>query len=208
MNTPTQNLDLTQTVPKEALAKLLPRLQDEKVRSFTTIAFTLTASVIFGLFAINPTLTTITELSKQLDDNKFVENQLQTKIAALTSLQKQYNTLGSDLNYATTSIPTTATAPFFLGQLQAVGIDSNVTLTRVQAFPFDINNVTTAPTKYMSFAFSVDGTGNQTNVNNYINNLDNLNRLVTIDSISISKASVTDNLVRFSIKGKAYFKTL
>lgn len=200
--------NITQTVPKDTLVKLFPRLQDERVRSFTTIVFTLVASAVFGLFAINPTVTTITELNKELADSTFVDQQLQTKIAALSSLQQQYNTMNNDLPFVMNAVPSSVNIPLLFGQLQAVADQSGITLAREQSFPVDVATTILTNSPYTSFAFDVDGTGSQEQVITFINNLDQLNRLITIDTIAITKASTTEDAVRVSIKGKAYFKPL
>ena len=70
--------------------KLLPDFKEEKTRRLSSIVFSLLALSIFGLFAINPTLSTIARLKKELSDAKFVDQQLTEKIANLSSLQEVY----------------------------------------------------------------------------------------------------------------------
>src|SRR5215469_6686309 len=77
--------------------KLLPNMQEEKTRSFVTLILTFAALSFFGIFAINPTLTTIANHEKQISDDTQVDQQLKTKINNLSSLEQQYNLLGNDL---------------------------------------------------------------------------------------------------------------
>ena len=49
---------------------LMPDLRQEKTKKFTTIVLTLAASIILGLFAVNPTLSTVANLQKQIDELK------------------------------------------------------------------------------------------------------------------------------------------
>lgn len=53
--------------------QLLPNLKGEKTQKFTTLILTFFALSFFGLLAINPTISTISELNKELEDNKFVD---------------------------------------------------------------------------------------------------------------------------------------
>ena len=66
------------------LIALLPRLREKKIQTFTTLALTLITFTVFSVFAISPTLGTITDLQKQISDSQFVNQQLQTKITALS----------------------------------------------------------------------------------------------------------------------------
>ena len=61
--------------------KLLPNLQQEHAQSLLTLILTFAALCFFGIFAINPTLTTIADLEKQVADDRQVNQELTTKIA-------------------------------------------------------------------------------------------------------------------------------
>ena len=77
---------------------LLPTLKEKKMRQFTTLALTFITIAFFGFFAITPTVNTISELQKQLDDSNFVNDALQKKIANLTTLQTTYTQIQPDLD--------------------------------------------------------------------------------------------------------------
>ncbi len=193
-------------VPKETLAAILPRLQEEKTKAFSGLIFTLITIAIFAVFAISPTLATIADLQKQLDDSTFVNNQLQTKINNLSSLQQQYNTLSPDLPIIMQAIPSSANIPYFFGQLQTLATETNVDLSRIQSYPVDISSTLVSP-PYQSFAYNIDATGTTNQINSLLAKLSTLNRLTTIDSLSITKSDPLDT-VRFSMKGSVFFKQL
>ena len=110
--------NLSATKYREYL-KLLPNMQQETARSFVTLILTFAALTFFGIFAINPTLTTIADLKKQLADDTDVDLQLKTKINNLSSLQQQYNQLGSNLTNILSAVPQNADAPFLSAQIAA-----------------------------------------------------------------------------------------
>src|SRR6266699_3633243 len=97
--------------------KLLPDMQKENVRAITMLIFTFAALSFFGVFAINPTLSTIITLKKQLADSSFVAEQLLTKINNLSALQTKYNLLQNDLPVLLEAIPDNAAAPTLMGQV-------------------------------------------------------------------------------------------
>src|SRR5258708_38461213 len=83
-----------------------PRLKEEKTRSYATFVMTLIAICIFGFFAINPTVGTIIELNKQLNDSKYVDQQFVEKIANMATLQTAYSGLQNDVPFVLNAIPT------------------------------------------------------------------------------------------------------
>lgn len=194
-------------IPKNVhIAALLPRLQEEKTKSFTTLVFTLIAVAVFAIFAINPTLSTIADLNKQLDDSKFVSDALGKKISNISSLQQSYTTMQSDIPIIFSSVPTSPEMPFFIAQLQAIANNTQVQLTHAQTLPVELTNNIAPVTTFSSFEFSVDVVGAIENINTFITRVGGFNRVLTIDSITIAKTAGTDNTARLNIKGKTYFK--
>lgn len=195
------------TVPKDLMVRMLPRLQAEKTKSFMTVVFTLVATGVFSFFAINPTLGTIADLRRQIDDSNFIEKKLEDKIAAMSSLQKQYQQIKGDIPTVETSIPTSPSIASFVAKVQQISIDTQCSLIRVQTYPVEISNLKTAiPAPYSSFAFSLDVTGLQGGLSSFLDKILNMDRLITVDGFSFAKASATDNTLRLNIKGKLYFK--
>jgi len=79
--------NLFRKIEKEKYDKyfeLVPNFKQEKTQKFTTVILTLIAFAILLIFAINPTLSTIANLQKQLDDAKFIKEKLDQKINDLS----------------------------------------------------------------------------------------------------------------------------
>src|ERR1035437_7860822 len=91
----------------EKYLELIPDLKKEKAQKYITIVLTLVTIITLGLFAINPTLSTIANLQKQIDDNNFVQQKLQQKINDLAILQGKYSDLQNDLPVVYNAVPKT-----------------------------------------------------------------------------------------------------
>ena len=65
--------------PKNRYFLALELFKKDRTQKVTTLAMTLIALSFFGLFAINPTLSTISRLQKELEDAKFVDQHLKGK---------------------------------------------------------------------------------------------------------------------------------
>lgn len=188
------------------LVALLPRLRERRIRTFTTLALTLLTFTIFSVFAISPTLGTITDLQKQISDSEFVNQQLQTKITNLSVLQDNYTRLKPQLPAVYAGIPITAEIAIFLGQLQSIAINSQVTILRVQTLPVDFSSGTLS-TKYSSYSFAIDVSGSQNDIVTFLHNLTSFSRLVSLDALSFGKTTRLADVYTLSIRGSTYFQT-
>jgi len=190
------------------LLTVLPRLKEEKTRSFITIVITLFAISCFGFFAINPTLSTIAQLKKQMADNTYVDQQLIDKEANLQTLQTKYSLLQNDLPVVINSVPASPDAAKFIAQIQAIAQKTNTKLEYMQTLPFELSSQPAPVTGFTSYAFSIDAIGPPNGINDFILTFNSFDRLVTIDGLSFSQASAVNDTVRLNIKGKAYFKQI
>jgi Tfp pilus assembly protein PilO len=186
--------------------KLLPSMQKENTRLFITLALTFAALTFFGIFAINPTLTTIFELQKELEENQAVEQQLTTKINNLSLLQQQYNDLESDLPVVFEAIPQSASAPLLSAQMQAMAAKHNVTITTYRVAEVQLaSNQQRQQKKPLSFIFNLQAEGNYQNMISFSTALSRLNRIITVESMSIGRDSQTNELT-LTLRGRQYFK--
>jgi len=194
---------------KEEYAKyliLIPQLKEEKTQKFITIVLTLLMSILLGLFAINPTLSTIANLQRQIDDDKFVDQQLTLKISNLSILQTKYAAIRGDLSIVYDEVPKTQLYPLMLGQIQSIAKDSNVEIINLQTFPVVNSESKDINKKYSSFNFEVSASGNYKDMLSFIGKLVNFQRVVSINSISISSVKNNNtNSLQLDINGSAFF---
>ena len=184
--------------------EILPYLKKEKNQQYFTAILTLGASIFFALFAINPTLSTIIKLRKEIEDSKFVEEKLSKKINSLSSLSQQYQVIQKDIPYILDAIPQQPEAPILVAQIQSIAQDSTVGLTKLEVSPI---NLTSQPaTKSSSFTFELTGQSSYENLQKFTSSLINMQRIVSVNSISITKTEETDQNLQITIKGSAYFK--
>lgn len=192
---------------KNGYQVLLPILKEEKTRAFTTLAFTLIALSVFGFFAINPTLSTIVRLQKELSDNQFVDKKLTEKINNLSILQAKYKLLENDLSIILQALPQTPSAPLFAAQVQSIAAKSNVSISRLQVFQVELSGGK-KKTLDSSFAFSLETVGFYPDISAFLTSLVNSQRIVTIDTLSIVKATDFERsgMLQLNLRGRVYFK--
>lgn len=198
-------LNLFRNASVNKYMELLPDFKKERTQQFITIVFTILALSFFALFAINPTLSTIAKLKKEVKDDLFVENQLKQKIVNLGNLQKEYANVEKDIPVILQAIPNSPDAPVLIADLQGLSVADNVSLTGTQVFEVEVSKEDAA-SGYSSFLFSVTAEGSYDNLSNFLEGLSTMRRIVTFDNISFSKTSQGSSNLVLNIKGSAYFK--
>ena len=192
------------------LERVFPYIQQEKARSFFTLAVTLLAISFFGIFAISPTLVTITNLQKQLSDDQIVDQQLQTKISNLSTLEQKYAQMQDDLPNIYAALPQTPQPVLLFAELQSIAKDNTVRITNMQtATPVaPLKNI---PQKANSYDVDLDTEGTPSDSFNFLHALATLDRIVTIDNMTFSTTSQTlakdGSEVHINVKLQAHYKT-
>ena len=187
--------------------KILPDMKEENTRIITTLMFTFFAMAFFGIFAINPTITTIIDLRKQLADNEMVEEKLQTKINNLTQLQSQYESIAAELPLVLEAVPASAETLLLIGQVQAIADKYNLTITslRVSEVQLATSKPIVSP-QGTAYTFTLEADGTYQNMLNFVTALTKANRIIVVDSVSINKSAESAGLV-LNLKGRQYFKS-
>lgn len=94
------------------------------VELFLSIA----AVLFFAIFAIRPTLITMSDLVKEIEDKRALDKQLGQKIAALSSAQSEYLKLESRLGVLDINIPTNPNIIETLKIIEKLASDQKITI--------------------------------------------------------------------------------
>jgi Tfp pilus assembly protein PilO len=200
--------DWLKNLQKNKYLQLLPDFKEEKTKKFITLVLTLITLSFFGIFAISPTLSTISKLQKELEDNLLVDQRLKEKINNLSTLQQKYAELQGNLADVYSAVPKTPEVAVFMGQLREVARNNNVKVVSMQTFQVEAVPKVITIKKYISFNFNVSIEGGYENIYNFVKTLSEMQRIVLIENLSVTNIFDRDkgNVLRLSIKGSAYFK--
>jgi len=198
---------ISKEIVKKRYLQTLEYLDQERMRKFVGIALTLIALSFFGLFAINPTVSTILRLRKELEDSKYVNTQLETKNENLNKLRTAYTNIEKDLNTINEAISVKPNAHLLFAQIQAISQQNNIKLSKLQNFEVEvIKNNKSSGKKYYSFSFSLGGNGTAENIYKFVAALSQMQRIISIDVFSLSGANISGaQEVGFAIQGTAFF---
>ncbi|OGH41826.1 MAG: hypothetical protein A3H79_02795 [Candidatus Levybacteria bacterium RIFCSPLOWO2_02_FULL_36_8b] len=197
--------DIAKDIVKIKYFRTLPYLNQERTQKFVGIVLTLLAVMFFGFFAVNPTISTILKLKKEVADSQFAYNQLGEKIKNLSELRSQYANLQNDLPIIIDAIPIEPNIHLLFAQIQAIASQSNVRIKNLQNFEVEvIKNNKALGKQYYTYSFAISGNGSFENISSFISSITGMQRIVSIDLFTIVNQS--RQLLGFNIQGTAFFK--
>jgi Tfp pilus assembly protein PilO len=186
--------------------KLFPITRSPEIRTYTTLILTLLGLIGFSVFAISPTIRTILELRRTLADERFANESLETKIAAIQSLQQQYSALGASLTRVSEAIPNAPEVSSLLAKIQTLVAQSGMRIVKLEALEVELTKQgksSEAPTP-SSFVFTLNVSGSYAQLTTLLQALHRFDRIVTIDSLAITREEQTSGLTA-NIRARAYF---
>lgn len=204
MAEPVQNSKIQEIRTRKYLATihLLPDLRKKKSKEYLQVIFTFVALIIAAVFAINPTLTTISDLQREVSDANDVNQQLQTKINHLSQLNVQYNGLQTILPQIFETIPRTDEAHMFLAEMQGVLGLHHLTLTNIAANPAAATDSTNPAINVVSI--QVTASGSYQDIRDFLSDVVTIQRIFTPQTIIISKVENKAGLL-LTLNGNVYY---
>lgn len=171
------------------LQQTLREFYDKPVaRVSLELIFTVTTIILLALFAIRPTLLTVSDLIAEIDQKEELDSQLALKVAALGSAQNEYSVLESRLPVLDEALPSIPRFNQVVKILEVVAAQNNVTLTQlaiqelpkeVEILPADFDHAAR-----QSRPVIVTITGEYANIRQFIEQLRQVRRTLVIDSIT------------------------
>lgn len=192
---------------KELIAKgnLLLNAKQNKQRAtaYLYVIFSLLAFSFFGIFAIGPTVTTISDLNKKYNEEKQALKELQQKNDALKSLSAQYVEIQPDLNLIDNAIPQSPKVAELTRQLEKLSIQNNLVLKKLDTGLMELYPAKNPTKPIFSFTFTVGIEGSEKDVNAFISDIVNMGRIIGIEKLQTGKQ--ISSTFAASITGRAYF---
>jgi Tfp pilus assembly protein PilO len=182
------------------------KLQSKKsTRQYTTIILSIATLIIFGVFAINPTVTTIVKLQKQVGDYQALDQKLTQKVSNLQALQREFDMIEKDLPVINDALPVTPKTPIFIAQIQSIIDQNNLTLDQVQAskIPYTKEGVPQDQTGSAVISFTISGTYDD--INKFIITASTFDRSTLIDQVSLFRDQENPGILKATVNIKTFF---
>lgn len=175
-------------------------------KNYGPAIFTLLTTTILLFFAIKPTVETILVLQKKLANSDEVLQKVTQKANNLSLARKNYDNLDADIkNKITEAIPDTVNLKSIIQNLEQAAKTYEASISALQIQPLVIDSKTDSQVgklEQVSFTFNTEG--NYQNLSTILQSIKTSSRLISIDSLSLSKTG-DSNILIMSLSGKAYF---
>lgn len=177
------------------------------VKNYGSTMFSLLTMTILIFFAIKPTVETILVLQKKLADSDEVLQKITRKANDLSKGKQNYDNLDQAIkDKIFTLVPDTVSVKSVIQSLENSAKINNASISALQIQPLIIDtkedNNQIGTISEISFIFNTEG--NYKNLITLLQNLTQSHRLISIDSLSLSKTGDDTTLV-MSVSGKAYY---
>jgi len=145
--------------------------------------------IFFAVFAIRPTLLTMSELIKEIEDKRKLNTQMAQKVAALTTAQAQYLGVEQRLPVLSEALPLGAKVTQTLKIIELVASEqdlviNNLTLLDLPPDPKPNSSLAELERKAMPVQLTVVGSYNS--IRGFVEGLRNSRRSFVVDRITFS----------------------
>lgn len=180
-----------------------------------TLVLSLFIVAFFIIFALGPTIVAVVSLQKNITDSRTTLQQLEAKVLVLRKISTEFEVLKPSLPTLNLDIPNTGSSysPLVLVveslarqtgvSVQTESIGSTLLYSRILS-PFTPNRVQSIVTLPLTLQVA----GPYPQVSSFLSKLLSMERIVTLDSVTITRNTSTkngDTLVSLQMSGNAYY---
>jgi len=149
---------------------------------------TVLAVIFFAVFAIRPTLITMSDLVKEIEDKRKLDQQMTQKIAALSSAQNSYSTIESRLPILEQAIPMQVDLINDLKIIEKTASDQGLVIDaiNVNEIPTLTPNLDFLKAERKAYTISVLIQGDYPSIRQLVENILSQRRVFVVDTIVFS----------------------
>lgn len=184
-----------------------PVARNKYIRTYSSLAFSLVAVMIFAIFAIKPTVTTILVLEQRINEQRQIADGLKKKSQNLTLGKQNLEKIDSQtLDKLNALLPSKTDITTIGESVSSIARQNGASVSAIQFQPTDLKG---QPSKLnpnpsqneVSFVLNLTGSYDQLLV--ALTNLLNSPRLVQIDSVTLSQLSA--NVLTMSVSLRSFY---
>lgn len=182
-----------------------PVVENKTVRSYSPFIFSLITTTILIVFAIKPTISTILNLQKDIENHKKILAQLNTKAQDLTQAKRNLASIDPQIRVKIeTAIPNKAEVSTLVKSLQSA-LPRQASSSALQVQPVVLTQTSAQKIHpdlgQVSFTYNTEGSFLE--LVSVLSALSSSPRVIRIESVNLSKQSGGPTIM--SINGKAYY---
>ena len=176
----------------------------EKKKGYIFAGVTVFVSILLIIFAIRPTIVTITQINSSIKEKNRLNTALEAKISTLSALDKQYEEMGAELDDLELIYPANGNFSLLLANIESVLSRNSFSLMGVDFDKYSDKNVTFTPKVLIPWTMQIVAKGSPSNVVNLLKSLEALPMYPVVESFSFSDQKDSNGLTSFSINLRIY----
>lgn len=158
-----------------------------KTQAYTMLILSLLTVSFFGFFALRPTLTTIAQLKRQIEDNQEVDKRLSDKINQLIAAQAEYETIASFVPKVKRALPEGHQYVQTLFDLNDIRVNSSASVSSVK-----IGEIAVDVVQPGLLDIKLEAEGEFISLTQIANRIMSNERLLTISEMDFSQAQILE----------------
>lgn len=176
----------------------------EKKRSYIFFGFSIFVTIILVVFAIRPTITTITTINKEIKAKARTNNLLEEKINTLSELDKEYATNRKDFDDLELIFPADGNFSLLLANMEPVVARNGFSLSTLGFDVYKGKNYKMGTVVLVPYSLSFNVRGRSANIIGLLRDVEALPMYPVIESLSYSGEVSEDGLNSFRINLRVY----
>ncbi|MCX6782385.1 MAG: type 4a pilus biogenesis protein PilO [Candidatus Levybacteria bacterium] len=210
------NNNFLKKLKEQSYDKFPSNLKGDTAMSVLSLAFTIILISFLGLFAVSPSVSTIIKLRKEISDSEIAHKNLQIKLNNLETLSSKYSKIIPDIKFIDKALPSSPQTTTLAGKIYNVAINNSFLIKNISIGEIElINDKIIKKTSNPLFTFIINAESNNNNKSlDFINDISNFDRIISIKSINISKAAGKANkdkgsadvdIIKINLSGESFF---
>lgn len=184
-----------------------PVIKNKQVQTYSPLVFSLISIMVFGLFAIKPTVSTILALQKSIKQEQDILDQLTKKEYAISQGTNNFNKIPpTTLAKIDTLLPNRTAITDLTNDLVTIANANQASMSALQFQPINLvgqPQTLSAHPSQEEILFTINIQGDYPKITKLINDLNNSDRMIVIDSVNLTQGS--DNPLVATINARSFY---
>lgn len=182
-------------------AQIRKEIQSFYEKPVTRVSIELVASIVvvmvFALFALRPTLLTMSELLAEIEEKRELNEALQQKVAALSTAQNEWSVRESEVEKLRSAFFINPSLEEILLYLEYIARDENIVVESISPpkgimVELDDQNADVLNTRLARYSAGFNLAGNYESIIDFLNRLEQLQPLFSVESVKLQVSDDDD----------------
>jgi Tfp pilus assembly protein PilO len=176
----------------------------DKTNSYITLSFTLLVIALLVMFAIRPTITTITKINKDIKEKERINTMLARRIKTLASLDDEYERSKEKFETLSFTFPVVERHILLLSNIDQIVSRNGFKLNSVSLDNYEGEKYNLSPSVLKPSLIQLSVTGQYNSFINLLKDLESLPMFAVMENVSFSNVKDEKGGQSFSISMRVY----